>query len=166
MNGAIVFIIGLITGMIGGFVACFIYDLKNEAVKRTEFEEFKKTLDFALDDFNNNVITEISDIRNDLGKAVWLDDLTIKGINDHMDQISNKVDDHMRWSLGLWNDISHEDTTKIREKLGVPEESLPDNWMFNCMGPLEKGPIAVGPDGSRWFQDSDKQGWTEETKDA
>lgn len=163
MTIIIAIIAGFVAGILGTVVASFIADRSKKEVESPYVT--RREIEYMLDDFDNHVIVDIEEIRNDLNKMVWLDDLTIKGLNDQVDNLNKKVDKHFRWSLGVWNDISVLADPKLKEEAKEIEESidtvpveLDDN--LRPMGPI------VGPDGSRWFKDTDEQGWTEGIGDA
>ena len=160
MTIIIAIIAGFVAGILGSFVAAYIADHCEPKEVESPYVT-RKQIDYMLEDFNNNVIIDIGEIRNDLNKMVWLDDLTIKGLNDQVGNLNKKVDEHFRWSLGVWNDISvlvdpklKEEAKKIEESIDTVPVELDDN--LRPMGPV------TGPDGAKWIQDTDKQGWTEE----
>ena len=137
-------IIAIIIAIIAGFIAGIFGTLVSNRYLFGKTPEFvtHKELEFMFDDFSNHVTIDIEDIRNDVGKAVWLDDLTIKGLNDQVDSLNKKVDKHFRWSLGVWNDISflvdpklNEEAKKVEESIDTVPIELDDN--LRPMGPVQ-----------------------------
>lgn len=144
-------IIALLVGIVGGIFGTLIAN--RYLFGKIQGNDFitHKELEFMFDDFSNHVIIDIEDIRNDVSKAVWLDDLTIKGLNDRVDNLNKKVDKHFRWSLGVWNDISvlvdpkhQEGADKVEGSIDTVPVELDDN--LRPMGPVQSAKIFVDSD--------------------
>lgn len=125
MNGVVVFIVGLIAGVIGGCVVALVIDGMTRDGIHEEIKEFYE----ELEKMNDNHAIDIADLHNDIEKTIWLDDLTIKGLQDQVNELKHIVEEYRRWSLGCWNDICYvndkkqvdeaiEESNSIADKLG------------------------------------------------
>ena len=150
MNGVVVFIVALVAGIMGGTVVSLIVGEAslNRAIKEFEnyhtgyYKNICKELNERLEKMDDHHIIDIADLHNDIEKTIWLDDLTIKGLNDKVDTLNRKVDEHFRWSLGVWNDVSvlvnpklKKDAKKIEELINAIPIELDDD--LRPMGPVE-----------------------------
>lgn len=101
MNGVVVFIVALVAGIMGGCVVTLIIDGIHRDRILLDIEKIYKDIE-KMDD---NHAIDIADLHNDIEKTIWLDDLTIKGLQDQVNELKQTVDYYRLWSLGCWNDI-------------------------------------------------------------
>ena len=157
MNGAVVFIIGLIAGIIGGVVVSLIVDEINLNRALEEFKNYHtgyyknicKELNECLEKMDDNHAIDIADLHNDIEKTIWLDDLTIKGLQNQVNELKRTVDYYRRWSLGCWNDICCEhDKKQIDEVIEEANElAARFNEVEDCFyNSVETSTYRVKPD--------------------